>query len=131
MTAPEKTDAAPASAPAGSPAAAATPSPLTESAAAEPPLAEAPAATSADAAPPRPTGPVTLERVRDAWPAVLQRLESNRPSWLLASAAAPVAYADDCVRLLSAAGAQWNGRIDRVMAPEPAPQRLALPTLSA
>lgn len=99
VSAPEKTDAAPASAPAGSPAAAATPSPLTESAAAEPPLAEAPAATSADAAPPRPTGPVTLERVRDAWPAVLQRLESNRPSWLLASAATPVGYADDVLTL--------------------------------
>ena len=43
----------------------------------------------------------------------------------------PAAYADDCVRLLSAAGVQWNGRIDRVMAPEPAPQRVVLPTLSA
>lgn len=43
----------------------------------------------------------------------------------------PAAYAADCVRLLSPAGAEWNGRIDRVMAPEPAPQRVALPTLSA
>lgn len=43
----------------------------------------------------------------------------------------PVAYAGDCVRLLSAEGAAFNGLIDRVMAPEPAPQRVVLPTLSA
>ena len=49
----------------------------------------------------------------------------------------PQAYADDCVRLLSAAGAEWNGRIQRVMAVQdvalPAaagkPARIALPTL--
>lgn len=48
----------------------------------------------------------------------------------------PAAYADDCVRLLSAAGADWNGRIDRVFAVEdrvepvrgPA-QPIALPVL--
>ncbi len=51
----------------------------------------------------------------------------------------PEAYADDCVRLLSAEGAAWNGRIDRVMAahevepvPPPGaarPARIELPTL--
>ncbi len=43
----------------------------------------------------------------------------------------PDVYAGDCVRLLSAAGSDANGRIDRVMAPQPAPTRVALPTLSA
>ena len=50
----------------------------------------------------------------------------------------PEAYAEDCVRLLSAAGAAWDGRIDRVMAARdveaeaPAagtPARIELPTL--
>lgn len=43
----------------------------------------------------------------------------------------PEAYAADCVRLLSAAGHDVHGRIDRVLAPEPSPTRVALPTLSA
>ncbi len=43
----------------------------------------------------------------------------------------PEAYAADCVRLLSAAGSDMHGHIDRVMAPAPAPTRVALPTLSA
>lgn len=43
----------------------------------------------------------------------------------------PQAYAADCVRLLSAAGRDAHGRIERVLAPEPAPTRVALPTLSA
>lgn len=43
----------------------------------------------------------------------------------------PEAYAAECVRLLSAAGSNMHGRIDRVMAPAPAPTRVALPTLSA
>ena len=43
----------------------------------------------------------------------------------------PQAYAGDCVRLLSAAGREVNGRIERVLAPAPAPTRVALPTLSA
>ena len=43
----------------------------------------------------------------------------------------PEAYAADCVRLLSAAGREVNGRIERVLAPAPAPTRVALPTLSA
>ena len=43
----------------------------------------------------------------------------------------PEAYAADCVRLLSPDGAASHGLIDRVMAPQPAPTRVALPTLSA
>ena len=43
----------------------------------------------------------------------------------------PAAYAADCVRLLSAVGREVNGRIERVLAPAPAPTRVALPTLSA
>lgn len=43
----------------------------------------------------------------------------------------PEAYAADCVRLLSAVGREVNGRIERVLAPAPAPTRVALPTLSA
>lgn len=48
----------------------------------------------------------------------------------------PEAYAADCVALLSPAGAEWNGRIRRVMAehdvpsgPARAPQRIELPSL--
>ncbi|WP_407360110.1 DNA polymerase III subunit gamma and tau [Microbacterium sp. LBN7] len=40
-----------------------------------------------------PTGPVTLESVTAAWPAVLTRLEGiSRTSWLLATAVQPLAY---------------------------------------
>ncbi|KJL25906.1 DNA polymerase III subunit tau [Microbacterium oxydans] len=40
-----------------------------------------------------PQGPVTFERIRAAWPAVLTRLESiSRTSWLLATAVQPLAY---------------------------------------
>ncbi|MFJ6532296.1 DNA polymerase III subunit gamma and tau [Microbacterium sp. NPDC091662] len=52
-------------------------------------------AASDDAAPQvaAPQGPVTFERVRAAWPAVLTRLESiSRTSWLLATAVQPLAY---------------------------------------
>lgn len=40
-----------------------------------------------------PSAPVTFDRVRDAWPAVLKRLEGiSRTSWLLATAVQPLAY---------------------------------------
>jgi len=40
-----------------------------------------------------PAGPVTLESITAAWPAVLTRLESiSRTSWLLATAVQPLAY---------------------------------------
>ncbi|MEV8265142.1 DNA polymerase III subunit gamma and tau [Microbacterium sp. NPDC077057] len=43
-----------------------------------------------------PSAPVTFERVRDAWPAVLKRLEGiSRTSWLLATAVQPLAYDGD------------------------------------
>lgn len=51
------------------------------------------AAPAAPAEPAVPQGPVTFERVRAAWPAVLTRLESiSRTSWLLATAVQPLAY---------------------------------------
>ncbi|MFF1538817.1 DNA polymerase III subunit gamma and tau [Microbacterium sp. NPDC058269] len=51
----------------------------------------APEASAAE--PAAPQGPVTFERVRAAWPAVLTRLESiSRTSWLLATAVQPLAY---------------------------------------
>ncbi len=49
--------------------------------------AHAPAAAPAPAATPGPAGPVTLQRMKDAWPEVLARLEDiSRSSWLIASA---------------------------------------------
>ncbi|MEV7575889.1 MULTISPECIES: DNA polymerase III subunit gamma and tau [unclassified Microbacterium] len=43
-----------------------------------------------------PSAPVTFERIRDAWPAVLKRLEGiSRTSWLLATAVQPLAYDGD------------------------------------
>lgn len=40
-----------------------------------------------------PSAPVTFDRVRDVWPAVLKRLEGiSRTSWLLATAVQPLAY---------------------------------------
>ena len=42
------------------------------------------------------SAPVTFDRVRDAWPAVLKRLEGiSRTSWLLATAVQPLAYDGD------------------------------------
>lgn len=69
--APTPESAAPAASP--SPGAATTPPPP-----AAPPAPE----------PPVPTGPITLDRMREAWPAVLSRLEDiSRTSWMLASGA--------------------------------------------
>ncbi|SEB51417.1 DNA polymerase III subunit gamma and tau [Microbacterium hydrocarbonoxydans] len=43
-----------------------------------------------------PVGPVTLEHIAAAWPAVLKRLETiSRTSWLLATAVQPLAYVTD------------------------------------
>lgn len=50
--------------------------------------------------PPLPSGPVNLQRMRDAWPEVLGRLEGiSRSSWLIASGANVVALADDVLTL--------------------------------
>ena len=66
---------------------------------AEPDAAPEPARTPEPAPAPTPessaapSAPVTFDRIRDAWPAVLKRLESiSRTSWLLATAVQPLAY---------------------------------------
>jgi len=47
-----------------------------------------------------PEGPITLAHVRDAWPEILQRLEPlSRSSWMIATVATPVAFADDVLTL--------------------------------
>jgi DNA polymerase-3 subunit gamma/tau len=80
--------AAPSSEP--TPAPAAAQSPVVE------PAADATVDTVSEAAsaePAVPQGPVTFDRVRAAWPAVLTRLEDiSRTSWLLATAVQPLAY---------------------------------------
>lgn len=63
------------------------------SAAPEAPVAQGPTSGVSAPEPAVSHGPVTLERVRAAWPAVLTRLESiSRTSWLLATAVQPLAY---------------------------------------
>jgi DNA polymerase III subunit gamma/tau len=104
----------PAPAPAASPAPAAAPAPAAVPAPDPAPVREndaLSAPTSAPApepepefAPAAPAGPVTAQRMRDAWPEILGRLESiSRSSWLIASAA-QVAGMDDDVLTLSFAG---------------------------
>lgn len=100
----ERTRAAPAPQPVTTPAGEALAPAVAESpapTAAEPP-APAPAAAepSAPVAPTPPTGPISLAQVRDSWPEVLQQLEPvSRSSWMLATAATPVAFADDVLTL--------------------------------
>ncbi|WP_448256840.1 DNA polymerase III subunit gamma and tau [Microbacterium aurum] len=101
-TAPPAATAAPApaaeTASAAAPAPAAAPAADTASA-----TAPSPAAASAPVAPPPPVvpaGPITLAHVRDAWPEILQRLEPiSRASWMIATVATPVAFADDVLTL--------------------------------
>ncbi|MCK6067454.1 MULTISPECIES: DNA polymerase III subunit gamma and tau [Microbacterium] len=51
-------------------------------------------------APPAPSGPFTAQRMRDAWPEILARLEElSRSSWLLASGARVLALDDDVLTL--------------------------------
>jgi DNA polymerase-3 subunit gamma/tau len=100
-------DARPAPAPIASapvPAAPApTAGPVAESA--PPPAPEPPDDAPSDDvepefAPPAPAGPFTVQRMRDAWPEVLGRLETlSRSSWLLASGARVVALDDDVLTL--------------------------------
>ncbi|SDM08065.1 DNA polymerase III subunit gamma and tau [Microbacterium azadirachtae] len=79
-----------ATAPARTPASAATPSGVTTSREAET------APTSPDAVPAESSpaaGPIDIERIRAAWPAVLTRLEKiSRGSWLVVTAVQPLAY---------------------------------------
>ncbi|MGL4257635.1 MAG: DNA polymerase III subunit gamma and tau [Microbacterium sp.] len=66
----------------------------------------APAAEAASVAAPAPAGPVTAQRMRDAWPEVLARLEDiSRTSWLLASNAEVAGLDDDVLTLAFASQA--------------------------
>lgn len=100
--------AAPAAAPATAPVPALTAAPAPATAAVPPSLreqhvdatAEAPAATPAPAEPAPPAGPVTFDTLRDAWPEIMRSLEQvSRTSWMLATAATPLGYADDVLTL--------------------------------
>ncbi len=98
--------AAPAAEPVATPAApAATPpssAPAASAPAASAPAASAPAASAPVApAPTPPAGPISIGQVRDAWPEVLQQLEPvSRSSWMLATAATPVAFQDGVLTLV-------------------------------
>lgn len=64
--------------------------------------AAAPGAPPTAPAAPAPTGPVTFAQIRDAWQEILNRLEPvSRSSWMIATAARPVAYSDAGVLTLS------------------------------
>ena len=92
----------PAASPAPAPSASSDPAPATPAPATPATSSPAPAATPALPDPPTPTGPVTFEQVRDAWTEILRRLEDlSRTSWMIASAARPVAYTEDDVLTLS------------------------------
>ncbi|KZE91804.1 DNA polymerase III subunit gamma and tau [Microbacterium sp. TNHR37B] len=94
--------ASPVSAPAVSapavPAAPATAAPAETGTAA---TASAPTAAAGSSGAPAPRGPLLLTDVLAAWPQVLAQLEPiSRSSWMLASGARPVAYADDVLTLV-------------------------------
>ena len=105
------TAAAPAAAAVPTAAAAAAPTPnapTPQGAAGDRPAAASPATPHASAAPaptaveapPVPAGPVTLERLQQAWPQVLGHLENvSRSSWMLASGARTAALDDDVLTL--------------------------------
>ena len=84
---------APEQSPAAEPSPVAEQSPVAVQSPVAAPASETTAPEAAPAEPAAPQGPVTFERVRAAWPAVLTRLESiSRTSWLLATAVQPLAY---------------------------------------
>lgn len=65
-----------------------------------PEQAEPVSAPAASPAPAVPTGPVTAQRMRDAWPEVLGALEKiSRSSWLIASSARVADFADEVLTL--------------------------------
>ncbi|MEU1970924.1 DNA polymerase III subunit gamma and tau [Microbacterium sp. NPDC019599] len=109
-TVPEPVDAsnpvrAAATTPGSSVARATVPEPV-EGSNAVPAPTSAPAASAPSRAPaapePVPTGPVTLERLREAWPGILARLETiSRSSWMLATNATVVDFDDDDVLTLA------------------------------
>ncbi|SDQ22029.1 DNA polymerase III subunit gamma and tau [Microbacterium sp. cf332] len=87
-------------------AAPSTPAPSGVDRAPAPAVAAGPASGGASvaSAPAEPRDPstVTLGQMRDAWPEVLQRLEStSRTSWMIASVASPVAFSETGVLTLS------------------------------
>jgi DNA polymerase III subunit gamma/tau len=69
--------------------------------ASQPPVIERPPAPAPAPAPaPVPAGPVTLQHLRDTWPEILGRLENaSRSSWLIATGARVMAFADDVLTL--------------------------------
>ena len=98
---------------ASAPAAAATPAAASAAATSDRTPPAEPAAASAapvrtptapvaepESAPPAPSGPITLQHMRDAWPEVLGSLETtSRSSWLLASGARVVDLDGDVLTL--------------------------------
>jgi DNA polymerase-3 subunit gamma/tau len=111
---PSEPDAAPR--PAGAPSADTPPqgnAPAQPTATSPAPPASAPvderaqrAETTSELEPAPPAGPVTLERIHEAWPDVLRRLEAiDRSSWLVACAASATAFADDVLTLNFASAA--------------------------
>ena len=55
---------------------------------------------AAPATSPAPAGPVTFDRLRDAWPEILRNLEQvSRTSWMLATGATPIGYGDEVLTL--------------------------------
>ena len=100
--APAAAPAAPAPAPAAPAPAASAPAPAPSAPASQAPVTPPAAAASAPtaAAPPVPSGPLSLSNVTEAWPRILERLESiSRTSWMLASGAEPIGFADDVLTL--------------------------------
>ncbi|MBZ4487985.1 DNA polymerase III subunit gamma and tau [Microbacterium sp. cx-55] len=90
-----------ASAPPPSPAAAAPAERVPENSTAPAAAAEAPATPAeAPASADIPAGPITTQRMRDAWPEVLARLETiSRSSWLIATVARVAALDGDILTL--------------------------------
>jgi DNA polymerase-3 subunit gamma/tau len=105
--APAAAAAAAAPAPAAAAAAATTPAPEAPAPAAPAPAAPAASASPVAAAPaatpeppPAPAEPLTLERVRAAWPAVLEAVQQHRrSSWTIVFATTPAALDDDVLTI--------------------------------
>ncbi|QLD11088.1 DNA polymerase III subunit gamma and tau [Microbacterium oleivorans] len=108
--------AAPAAAASAAPGPAASGSPVAEREGARSPSPGAPTPAAASSTPatassapgatasaePRDPATVTLAQMRDAWPEVLQRLESiSRTSWMIGSVASPVGFSETGVLTLS------------------------------
>lgn len=102
--APAAAPVAPAAAPVQPPAAPVVAQPAAAPAAERAQRDEAPPAPAPAApvvvAPPVPSGPVTVQRLREAWPEILTKLEGiSRTSWLVAANARVITFADDVLSL--------------------------------